>query len=327
MSQNDDATDGGGLLGLSVERATEQVAPTVADDAETVRKTLLGISDDGTVTRAAVEDALAEVSKVVATPETRIEVAERALSDARETAAPVGDTDLVGSRLEAFEAELSALEERVEALGTRLSGVVERAGDSGELYVVARSIRQLRADATDAQNAADALATEVREFKRRLEDPGVWAEELQEDVDALEGSFEELQTVVDTLRDAESNGAEDGNPALAWADAALQYRVRELLVKDVEAELEVVEKLADRNGDDDPGDGVRRRLRELETLQTDVDNGLNEAFDAAWDRHYGETVAWFNRTLEEFEPPVPWGELQDELERHRERLQDPGNRQ
>jgi len=323
MSQDDGANGGGGLLGLSVGRATEQVAPAAADDAETVRETLLGISDDGTITRAAVEDALGEVSKVVATPETRIEVTAQALAAAREAAAPVRDTDLVRSRLEAYESELSALEERVDTLGTRLSRTVERTDDAGDLYAVARSIRQLRAAATDVQNAADALAADVRAFTSRLEDSGVWAGELQEDVDTLEASLEELQTAVDRLREAESDGAGDSDPALAWADATLQYRVRELLVEDVRAELEVLERLADRRGVDDQADELRTRLSELESLQTDIDNGLSEVFDPGWDRHYGETVASFNRSLEEFGPPVQWGELQDELERHRDRLQDP----
>jgi hypothetical protein len=99
--------------------------------------------------------------------------------------------------------------------------------------------------------------------------------------------------------------------------------VQELLVKDVRVEVEVLEKLAERTGDGNPGDEIRTRLRELETLQTTVDNSLSEAFEPTWDRHYGETVASFNRSLEEFEPPVPWGELQDELERYRERLENP----
>lgn len=324
MGQNDDASEGAGLFGLSVERATEQVAPEVADDPETVRKTLLGISDEGRVTPAAVDNALAEVSKVVATPETRIDVANRALADAREAAAPVSDTDVVHSRLAAFEAELSALEERVEALGTQLSGVVERAGDPGELYSVARSIRHLRAEATDAQHAVDALAEDLKAFGHRLDNPGMWAGELHEDIDSIEESFEKLRAAVDRLR--ESDGTGDGDPALAWADASLQYRVRELLVKDVKAEVDVLEKLADREGMDGPDGELRSRLSRLEALQADVEDGLNEVFDPAWDRTHGETVASFDRTLEEFEPPLPWGELQDELERHRDQLQDPGSR-
>jgi len=322
MSQND-TEEGDGLVGLSVGRAAEEVAPTVEEDPEMVREILRGISDGDTVTRAALDDALADVSKVVATPETRVEVAGDALAEARETGAPVADTDVVHSRLAAFEADLSALEERVEALGPRLSGVIDRAGDSGDLYTVAKSIRQLRTEATDAQNAVDKLATEIREFTRRLRDPGVWADTLQEDIDTIEESFDELLAAVDRLLEAEADRTENVNPALAWADATLQYRVRELSVNDIQTELEALEKLVAENGGDIPDDEIRNRLRQLEALQTAVADGLDEAFDPSWDSHYSETVASFDRTLAEFEPPVPWAEVQHELERHRKRLKNP----
>jgi chromosome segregation ATPase len=320
MSQNGDAGEGAGLFGLSVDRATKRVAPAVEDDPETVRETLRGISEEGTVTRSAVQDALARVSKVVATPETRIELADDALTEARETAGSVADTDLVDSRLTEFEAELETLQERVDALGSRLSELVERADDAEYLYAVARSIRELRAEATDAQNAADALADEIKTHRRKLDNPDVWASELREDVDTLETSLEELWSAVDRLRAAEAGAADDVEPALAWADTALQFRVRELFVDDIRAELDVLETLADGAETEASTAAIRERLRKVERLRTDVSNGLDTVFDPAWDGHYSETVASFDETLAAFEPPVGWAELQAELQRHRDRL-------
>jgi chromosome segregation ATPase len=318
---SDDGHDGDGLLGLTVERAAEQVAPTVDDDQETVRTTIQMISDDGVVTQAAVQDALGRVSKVVATPETRIELADDALTAARDAATPVADTDLVATKLATFEADLSALEERVDALGSQLSDLVDRAGESGDLYTVARSIRELRAEATDAQNAADALSDEIKTFRRKVANPTEWVSELREDVDTLEASLEDLQTAVDRLHAIDTDAPEDGDPALAWADTTLQYRVRELFVEDVRAELDVLETLGAETGVDLPLDTIRSRLRELEDLQTDISAGLDDAFDPAWDQQYSDTVASFDETIASFEPPVPWATLQDKLQRHREQLQ------
>jgi len=323
MSQNDGTGEAAGLLGLPVEEATERVVAGTDRDPETVRETLAGISEEGTLTRRALEDALAELSKVVATPETRVEVARNALADAREAAAPVADTEVVRSRLAAFEADLSALEERVDALGPQLSERIERADEPGDLYATARSIRRLRAEATGAQNAVDALAADVRSFERRLTDPEQWADKLHGDVDALEESLEELLAAADRLLDAGADGSEDVQPALAWADATLQHGVRELLVADVRAELDVLEKLVEERGSDDPSDGVRARLRELEALRVEVSRRLDDAFETSWNRRYGETVASFDRTLAEFDPPVNWATLEEELERHRERLDGP----
>jgi chromosome segregation ATPase len=319
MSQNGDAGGENNLLGLSVESATDRVAPAVDEDRETVREILRGISEEGTVTRAGIQDALARVSKVVATPETRIELAADALTEARQAAEPVADTDLVDSRLTEFEAELSTLQERVDALGSRLSDLVERDDAAADHYAVAKSIRQLRTEATDAQNAADALADEIKTFRRKLDNPDVWADELREDVEMLKTSLEELWTAVDTLLAVEAEAA-NVEPALAWADTTLQFRVRELFVNDVRAELDVLETLADGAETEPSIEEIRNRLRKLERFQTNISNRLDTVFDPAWDEHYSETVASFEETLSAFEPPVQWAELQAELQRHRDRL-------
>lgn len=316
MSQDGDADGESEILGLSVEQAAEQVAPTVDGDVETVRTTLRTISEDGTVTSGAVQDALADVSKVVATPETRVELAHDALTAAREAATPVADTDVVDSQLAAFEAELSDLDERVDTLGSRLSELVDR-DDAEDLYAVATSIRQLRADATDAQNAADALADEIKGFTRKLDDLSVWAGEIREDVDTLEASLEGLREAVDRLVD---DGVEDAEPPIAWADIRLQYRVQELIISDIHAELDALETLGDETGTETPADDIRTRLDELASLQTDITEGLDDAFDATWDPHYNVTVESFDQALAAFEPPVPWAELQNELKRHQNLL-------
>ncbi|WP_435365112.1 hypothetical protein [Haloarchaeobius sp. DYHT-AS-18] len=64
------------LAGLSVEDAAEVVLDRdESRDRDDVERTLQLVADDGVVTCEAVDDALGRVSKVVATPETRVELA------------------------------------------------------------------------------------------------------------------------------------------------------------------------------------------------------------------------------------------------------------
>jgi chromosome segregation ATPase len=319
MGQDNGARE---LVGRSIEAATERVLASADRDPETVRETLAEISEGGTVTRAAIDEALADLSKVVATPETRVEVAQTALADAREAAEPVRDTDVVRSRLNGFETELSTLDERVDALGSRLSSLVERAQDPEDTHAIALAIREIRAEATDAQRDADALAVDIEAFERELRDPDRWADELREDIDAIAESVAEPLEVANDVSDADDDGLEGTDPALRWADAALQNRMQKLFIEDVRAEIDAARQAARHAGIDDPCAGLGSRLDELETRRADVGRRLKEVADPAWSRNHRETIESFARTLQSFDPPVNWTELQDELESHRERLGD-----
>lgn len=317
-----DEDDAPGLVGLPVETATQRVVETEGHDSRRVREQLTEISEDGTITRAAVEDALADLSKVVATPETRIEIARRALSDAREAATPVSDTDHIASRLREFEATLSALEERVDALGTRLSSLVEQSRDPDDLYAVAESIKELRAGALDAQRGADSLAVEIEEFERTLRRPDEWADELHEDIDAAEQSMEELLDAADSLSDAANDSADGGNPARRWADLSVQQRTQRLVVDDIGAERDALEQMAAHAGIDDVGDGIETRLDELDALCAEVGHRLDEVSEPSWRHAHDETIRSFARTVAEFEPPIDWERLQAEVETYHQRIAD-----
>lgn len=317
MGQENDASE---FMGRSVTAIAEQVVAGEDRDHEAVRKALAEISEEGTVTRRGIDESLADLSKVVATPETRVEVAQTALADAREAAEPVRGTDVVRSRLNEFESEISALEERVDALGSRLSSLVERTQSPDDLYAIGRAIREIRSGATDAQRDADAIAVEIESFERKLRNPDRWADELREDIDAIEDVIEETLEVTTTVSDVEDDGDEKTDLALAWADTALQNRMQKLLIEDVQAELDVLQQIASHRKIDDHCDGIEQRLEELETLRTDISHRVDEVAEPSWGRKHSGVIDSFIQTLEEFEPPVNWAELQNELERHRERL-------
>jgi predicted nucleic acid-binding Zn-ribbon protein len=318
MSQEDDTR---GLIGLPIEVATERVAARKDRDPQTVREVLDEISEDGTVTRAALADALADLSEVIAAPESRIETARGALSDAREAAEPVTDTETVRSRMETFEAELSALDDRVETFESNRSSLVKRARDPEDLYVIAGAIGELRSRTATATEDADLLLAEIETFERKLCNPGEWVDELNTDIDAAEEAIEELLEVTSGLSDPAGDGDEI-DPALRWADTTLQHHMQKLLLADIRTERDALRQLIAREGLADVTDEIDARLEDLETLRAGVGRRLDEVSRPSWREAHGETIESFARVLAEFDPPVNWATLQDELQTHREQLVD-----
>lgn len=375
MSQDDDEVDR--IEGLPVAEAVDVVAEDQERDPEAVRAALEAVAEDGVVSREAADDALAHVSKVVSTPETRTELASIALSEARETAEPVADLDVVQSRLDAFESRLSAVEARTSALGADLRRLVKLASDPdpGALHELGAGIRQLTEDANRAQRAADELSVDIEEFERWVENPDVRVRELEADVDSLESALDDLAEAVEgTLGDGDapdtagrsaaadpdpSDGDESPDPSdgpdagAVWLDATFRHRVTGLLLPDVRAELADLRRMAAREdagghgaGDADPGesdavddvppaddhdtgdnrdhrdrlDDLQDRLDDLDGRRAHLGERLDDLARSAWRERYGDRLADFEDALEEFDPPVRWGEVQTAVDRHRSRV-------
>ena len=287
MSKEEGDNGRGTILGLSVANAVEQVvARDDSRDPETVRTTLETVAEDGELTRDGIDSALGHASKVVSTPETRAELAEMALSEARERAAPVADLGVVRSRLDAFEARLAAVQDRTTTLGEDLQTVLGRAedlesadsetsaddhGNSADtpatadapdteaVYALARDLRELTDRANDVQLAADELQMDLEDFERWVGSPDLRNDELGDDVDAFAGSLNELSAAIGNLETLTDEGADtdDGAEAVGedvsarelattWADAALRVRLHDLLLEDLRAELEDLRTWADR---------------------------------------------------------------------------------
>ena len=333
MSQ-DQGSGSGDVVGRPVAEAVEAVlAEDDSRDRATVRATLERVAEDGVVTGSGIEGALAELSKVVSTPETRVELAAIGLTDARETAEAEGvaDLDTVRARLDAFESRLDAVRARIDGLGPELRAVIDRR-EEGDVYAVAAGSRELEAEANELHRAADELGVELEEFGRWLTDPGTRYDELEEEVEAVEGSLEELAGSVEELATAvdeddgtNAGGTERGalpaDPGVAWADATLRTRVTSLLVADLRAELADLRAWPDGAADGvDTArlDDAEARLDRLEGRCRSLAERLDGLARPAWTGRFGDRLDGFEAATEGVEPPVPWGEVRAELERYRE---------
>jgi DNA repair ATPase RecN len=293
----------------------EAVTAIVEDehDPEAVRRTLQTVAEDGVVSGAAVESRLAHVSKLVATPETRVELAAMELSDAREAAEPVADIDAVRSRLDSFETRLAGVEERVEELGAELQAVTARPESLDGIHRAASRLRRLDARAKNAQGAADELTVDIEEFEAWLDDPDARFDDLAEDADAVAETLADLERTAGELADA---GGDD--PAATWLEATLRHRVADLLLADARAELADLRAWNDREGIYHGGraDAIADRLDDLDDRCGTVGDRLDGLARPEWTRRHGDRLAAFESAVDGMEPPVAWGIVQAELDEH-----------
>lgn len=291
--------------------AVADVVAAVGDtDPGTVRDALEPVTDNGVVTREAVETAVSDTGKLLATAETRIELAGDAYADAAAAADPVADVPTVAARLDGFRERLDAVEALIPELRPGLSvpdGVRRRPVATYELAV---EIREVVATAQEAIEAADDLSFDAERFESWLARPDRRYDTFGEDLDLVADTADDLAAAVDAVAD----GA--GDPAARWADATMRARVLSLLVTDLRAELADLRVLAERT--DAPfRTGLGERLDRTEERVLGLESALDARADRAWRDRFGEDLAALEGALADVDPPVDWGAVDRTLAEHR----------
>ncbi|HKL30473.1 MAG TPA: hypothetical protein VJ898_14545, partial [Natrialbaceae archaeon] len=201
--------------------------------------------------------------------------------------------------------------------------------DTEAVYAVAREVRRLTDRANDVQLAADELQVDIEDFERWVGNPEVRNDELGDDVDAFEGSLNELSAAIGELETLTGDGPKAAGQdvsaqdlATTWADASLRVRLHDLLLDDLRAELDDLRAWADREDldEDDRPAGIEARLDDLDGQLTGLEDRLDDLARPEWREQYGEHVAAFEDALSDVEPPVRWGAVQAALEEHRSRI-------
>ncbi|ELZ81033.1 halo transducer protein [Haloferax elongans ATCC BAA-1513] len=307
------------IVGLSKDDAVDVLlAEDETRDPEYVRAVLDHVTDDdGVVTQSAVDSAVTDTSMMLSTAETRVELAEIALSEAEEEASDVTDVDAVRTRLDSFEETVTAAEKRVSGLGSELQSLSHWQRDDRPVFDLVTGLRDIASDAQTVQMAADDTQLELEDFERWLADHDLRRRDLDTDVDALEQSLDDIART----RENVSSSVSDGNDvAHAWYEAALRCRVVPLLVADVRAELDDLRELASRDDVDETGglDDIGDRLDDIDARAGRLAEQLDSLAQSAWTDRYGDDLDAFQSAIDEFEPPVSWGAVQETLDQYRQ---------
>ena len=320
MTEADSDDDPKTLDGLSIERAVDTVSETTADPGE-VRETLAIVATEGSIRRAAVDDALANASMVVTTAETRVELAGDKLDSAQAAAIPVSDVQFVSDRVHNFEARMSNLEERADGLGDAIQHVIEMK-ETENLYRIARRIKAVTNAASEVQQAADGLQSELAAFEAWLTTPERRIEELAMDLDALANSVSELSDVVENIDASDREAGDDAHsepgsePARRWVAAMVRHRVLSLLIRDLNAELIAVHTWAEREGLRSPS-GIEPRLAEVQERHAALEERLTACAAPEWTEQFNQQLSALTEALETMEPPVVWADVDAVVAEHR----------
>ncbi|GGJ06669.1 hypothetical protein GCM10008995_15710 [Halobellus salinus] len=278
-------------------------------DPDVVRDALEPVTEGGIVTREAVEAAVSDTSKLLATAETRIELAGDARADAAEAAAPIADVPSVRRRLDASGERLSAVESFVPELRPGFvipDGVRHR---PGVVYDLAVEIRDVVATAQEAIEAADDLSFDAEQFELWATDPRRRYDAFEQDVELVRESVTDLDTAADALADAD-------DPAVQWADATMRVEVLSLLVADLQAERRDLRAVAERTGDP-IRDGLGAALDPAADRLEAVESVLAARAVPTWRDRFGPDIGALERGLAPLDPPVEWETVDRILEDHR----------
>ena len=322
MTDHDDSLDG-----LSLDAAVDAVVTRTGDDPDTVRSALKRVTEEREVRREAVQDALAHVSKVVSTPETRVENAGMLIDDAREATEAVDHLDSVAERLDDFEDRHAAVASRVDDLGDQLQSVVALAGESDTIYETAVEIRRLNAAANSAQHTADKLGVDAEEFEAWVGTPDRRLDALADDAEAVAGFVDDVAGTLDALAAGDVDANVDA--AAVRFDAALRHRVSRLLLDDLRAEVGDLRAWPDPGPDDAHGavdaEGLAAlddRLTSLENRWRSIDDRFDDGPAVGWRNRYGDRLADFEAALDDHAPPVDWRAVESLLGEYRPETDD-----
>mgnify|MGYP006275495557 CR=1 FL=1 len=305
-----------GLVGQPV----EDVVETVVDrgdgaDPKAIRERLDPVTDDGVVTREAVETAVSDTSKVVATAETRTELAAIAYEDATAAAATVDDLEIVATRLDRYADRLESVEARARDLAADLQTPVEQLDDPNAIYELATELRDVATTAQGVIRTADELSQALEEFESWLTEPDRRYDAFTEDIDLVDESVAELTTAADAL------STDSETPAADWADATMRVHVLELLVADLRAEVADLRVWADRENTEFRV-GLDERIADVERKTAELKTRLAERAEPVWHDRFDDPLSTFQAELDEFEPPVDWSRVQETLQERREQTFD-----
>jgi len=293
-----------------LDELVDDVVDRTDEEPESIRTWLEPFTEDGKVTPAAIESSVTDVSQILATAETRIDLATRTHDEAT-AAGNAPDLDIVDVRRRAFGDRLDDLRADVEALGDDLGAAWSGLDEPVAVYRAAVALHEITTDAQDIVRVAHDLETELEAFEAWLRSANRRHDALVDEVEAAEESAAAVAETVESLRDAD-----DADPERCF-DAAVQTRVLDLVVADLRAEADDLRAWADRDGVSFPDD-VDARIDDLEAEVTDHVEALGDGTDG--DDEFGERLDALDAELEAVEPPVAWARVDDTVAEARSAL-------
>jgi chromosome segregation ATPase len=285
-----------------LDELVETAAGQTGEDPESIRTWLEPFTDDGDVTPAAIEATVTDVSQILATAETRVDLATRAYESAHDAAADVPELDIIDIRRRAFEERLADLRADVEALGGDLRSGVDDFDSPVDVYEAAVDLHEITTDAQEIVRVAHDLETELKAFDAWLNSANRRHDALIDDIEDAEESAAAVAETVEALRAADAPEQE------RWFDATVQTRVLEIIVADLRTEAADLRAWADSEGVTFPDD-IEKRIDEVEDETAASCEVLADR--PSLDDQFDKRLGVLETELSDIDPPVAWKRIDE----------------
>ena len=315
------------IEGMALEDAVEAVvAADASRDPEQVREALEYVTEDGVVTRSALDEEGPVVARNVAGAKEQSSEAQLELTEAREVAEPVTDLETVARRLDNYERAVGGLAKRMAELEAHHDALTERFEAPDSLYAVAETIRVVVDEAQRIEARALGLREELEEFEADVNNPEAWINDVQHDLNAVGEALDAVTAAVEALpaedADAEADwdwADRDVDPAVVWYDATLRVEHAAPLLEDLRAEMADLQTWGERADHFETwyAESVADDLEEVAARRTDLAERLATLARPAWTDRFGDQLEDFESELDDLDSPVDWVEMQDALDAYR----------
>lgn len=290
------------IAATPLDELVDAVSERTDEEPESIRTWLDPFTEDGTVTPAAIESSVTDVAQVLATAETRVDLATRTHEAATAAADDAPDLDVVAVRRRAFGDRLADLRADVAALGDRLGEAGSGLDSPVSMYRAAVDLHEITTDAQDVVRVAHDLETELEAFEAWLNSATRRHDAFVDDVEAAEESATGVAETVESVR-----AADDPEPE-RWFEAIVQNRVLEVVVADLRAEAADLRAWADDEGHSFPADAEKRIGGVADRVAANAD-ALAEG--PSLDGRLGERLDTLEAELSAVEPPVAWARVDE----------------
>ena len=290
------------LLETPLDELVKTAADQTGKNPKSIRTWIEPFTDDGDVTSAAIESAVTDVSQILATAETRVDLATRAYENARDAAADAPNLDIVDVRQGEFKQRLTDLRADVEVLGGELGSAVGELDSPVDVYEAAVGLHEITTDAQEIVRVAHDLETELEAFEAWLSSANRRHDALIDDIEGAEESAAAVAETVETLRAADDPEQE------RWFDATVQTRVLEVIVADLRTEAADLRAWADSEGVTFPDD-VKKRIDKLEDKTAANYEELTDR--PSLDDQFDKRLGMLETELSDIDPPVAWARIDE----------------
>lgn len=273
-------------------------------------------ADDGQLALDAVTEWHRECRAAHDSTAAEVDEVEAEFEALREGLDPVDrDSNQVRARIDEYADQFDAMRSALATTDDRLDATPAEPESPATAYESAEQLRRAERVVHEVAHSLHHLESDVESFETWLHDPATRLDDLGEEMGGFERYLDNTEGLLDRLEAADTD---DIRPFGSWLSAYHLQRMMALVFEELRADIADLDAWLDRQEGsyDDELAGLRERLGALEARHETCSDRLDAAaadiedFDAKR-AEVAESVDEFEAALDEQEPPVDWGEVEE----------------